>query len=1022
MTVLARYLIKGTFSVNKALAPVVLPRYHAGQRVRVRGEIWDIDAPPAELDETQVLSLRHAQQPTRTLEVIAEVEAIEVLSQARLGNTLADYNRWRDFHAALLCTMKPPPGMLGGLDQAKLATEDYQLVPVIRAFERPLQRILIADDVGLGKTIEAILLLLELHARARADRVLVVCPAGLQDQWADELRDKAGLDFEIYDSARVLEIRQQGHVGQNPWTARRRIIASVDYLKRHEVKRMLRDVPWDLVIADEAHYLAESAANGRAYRTERSRFAQFIAKQAESLVLLTATPHSGDPQSLYSLIELLDPSLVAAPEQMTRERIAPVLVRRYKSDILDAAGNPRFKGIDVQSIPVPFADERERKLYDAVVKYCCRRWKRERDTAVGFAMTVIKKRLISSRFALVRTLEARLETLADQPLDLDTKRGLLGDYRAGAPLTEAQQDEAERQVIAAPPEDSEDSAKERREIERLLKQAREIPENVDSKFSRLLDALRALNDGSATGRPEKAIVFTEFRDTHSYLLEALARAGYAHGIVTLTGTMSREERSNQIERFAEPETMLLLATDAASEGLNLQEHCRVVLHYELPWNPNRLEQRNGRVYRWGQTRDVLARNLTYSETYDAHILDILIAKTERIRKDLGAASDVIGVMSALPWETLLMSGGGVLAEDAPEIARVEERVEREVRAQTERVRKWRDAELGPTKPFDGDAAERVETYRRRGEERRLDPARRQRIVEWIVQAYGGSIERGEGAIVVDIPQALRRDLPPRIDAAVFSYDAIPAGRKGVEVLGMFHPLLVSCGTMARTALYDGTSMLATARVAAKIANTAAAGVLYTFAARYGLGDGSTHSEEIVPVFVPLDALVSRDREADEALFAAPSQRGTLKPDAPIVRRLRDAIPNGVAPEAAIGEALRRTSERAGDFERAEAERAAAMLGEIDAWAIAKRAWLESQLAVPETQMVLELDEMHARLERSERELFERQRRRLRQQLETLDATAHDRRERMERRARVLPPTSVDLIGALLVVPAAEVVA
>jgi hypothetical protein len=620
----------------------------------------------------------------------------------------------------------------------------------------------------------------------------------------------------------------------------------------------------------------------------------------------------------------------------------------------------------------------------------------------------------------MRTLETRLATLADEPLDLETKRGLLADYRAGAPLTEAQQDEAERQVIAAPPADAEDRAKERREIERLLKQAREIPSDVDSKITHLLDALSRLHDGSATGRPEKAIVFTEFRDTHGYLLEALAGVGYKHGIATLTGAMSRDERTKQIEHFGRPGTMLLLATDAASEGLNLQEHCRVVLHYELPWNPNRLEQRNGRVYRWGQRYDVLVRNLTYSETYDAHILDVLMAKTERIRKDLGAASDVIGVMSALPWETLLMSGGGVLAEDAPEIARVEESVEREVRAQTERLLKWRDAELGPTKAFDADETESVDAYRRRGAGRRLDPARRQRIVEWIVPAFGGRVEKAGDLVAVDVPQSLRRDLTSRIEAAAFSYEAIPVGRKDVAVLGMFHPLLVACGTTARTALYDGTSMLGSARVSAKITDTAHAGVLYTFAVRYGLGDGSTHSEEIVPIFAPLDAAVSRDRAADEALVEAHPQRGSLGPDAPIVRQLRDAMPEGGAPEAAIAEALRRAAERAADLERSEAERSAGMLAEIDAWGVAKRAWLESQLVAPEAQILLELDEAHARLERGERELFERQRRRLRQQLETLDATARERRERMERRSRVLAPSSVDLIGALLIVPAAEI--
>ncbi len=994
-------------------------RYHAGQRVRVRGELWDIDTPPSELDETQVLSLRNVLTPTRTLDLIAEVEAIEVLPQAKLGTTIGDYNRWRDLHAALLCVMKPPTGMLGGLDQARLATEDYQLVPVIRAFERPLQRILIADDVGLGKTVEAITILLELHARSRADRVLIVCPAGLQDQWADELRDKAGLDFDIFDSARVLEIRQQIHVGQNPWTARRRIIASVDYLKRHEVKRMLRDVPWDLVIADEAHYLAESSANGRAYRTERSRLAQFLANQTDSLVLLTATPHSGDPQSLYSLIELLDPSLVASPGQMTRDRIAPVLVRRYKSDIMGKFGNPRFKGIDIQSIPVPFSDERERSLYDAVVKYCQRRWKRERDTALGFAMTVIKKRLISSRYALERTLATRLETLSDEPLDLETKRGLLGDYRAGAPLTEAQQDEAERQVIAAPPADERDRKKERRELERLLKQAQGIPGDIDSKFTTLVDALLSLNKGGATGNPEKAIVFTEFRDTHDYLCESLRRVGYPFGIATLTGAMSRDERAKQIALFAQSDTMLLVATDAASEGLNLQEHCRVVLHYELPWNPNRLEQRNGRVYRWGQSHDVLVRNLTYSETYDAHILDILLEKTERIRKDLGAASDVIGVMSALPWETLLMSSAGVLGEDAPAMTVIEESVEHEVHAQTDRVRKWRDATLGPTMSFDVKSLEHVEAYRRHGEARRLDPAQRRRIVEWIVPAFGGRVEKNGNLIAVDVPQILRRDMTTRLDAAAFSYDVIPPDRKDVAVLGMFHPLLVACGTMARTALYDQTSMLASARVSAKISDTSRAGVLYTFSARYAFGDGSTHSEEILPVFAPLDAAISPDCEVDEKLFSLLPHRGSLQIDSPIVQRLRGSMPESGAPETVMAEAFRRANERAKGFRKGESERTLGMLAEIDSWVVAKRAWLESQLTVPETQMLLELDETHARFERSEREVFERQRRRLRQQLETLDATARDRRERIERRSQVLAPASLDVIGALLIIPTAE---
>lgn len=999
--------------------PAVAEAYHPGQRLRVRGELWDIDAPPIESEGTQVLELRNVLQPLRTLQVIAEVEAIEVLPQAELGNAIGEYGHWRTFHDALLCTMQPPPGMLGALGQANVATEDYQLLPVVRAFERPMQRILIADDVGLGKTIEAILILLELKARSRADRILVVCPAGLQDQWADELREKAGLEFEIYDSAHVRGVREQVHVGQNPWTARRRIITSVDYVKRPEIKRMLRDVPWDVVIADEAHYLAETSSNQRTYRTERSRFAEFIARQADSLILLTATPHTGDPQSLFSLIGLLDPALIASTDALVHQRIAPVVVRRYKKDILDARGRRRFKDIDVRSVPVAFQDARERRLYDEVIKYCARRWKRERDTAVGFAMTVIKKRLISSRHALVRTLEERLASLSGETIDVDTRRGLLADYRAGVPLTEAQQAEAERRVIGAPPADAADRSRERKEIERLLRIAREIPPEVDSKALRLLEELNALGSGSATGRPEKAIVFTEFRDTHDYLLQFLEGRAYPHAVTTLTGAMTREERRAQIERFAQPGTMLLLATDAASEGLNLQEHCRTVLHYELPWNPNRLEQRNGRVYRWGQKHDVLVRNLIYEDTYDARILNLLIEKTENIRADLGSAGDVIGVMSSLPWEQLLMVAESVAPPDfSAREAAARTQIDRDAEEQRRKFLAFRERELGPTEAFGEAERELVERYRTRSQRRRLDAARRRHIVEWLVPLFGGRVTTGGGGLVaVELPQRLQRDLPARIDAAAFARDAIPEGRTDVAVLGMYHPLLMACGTEARSALYDATSQLAGSRIAAKIAATANAGVLYTFAVRYALGDGRTFAEELLPVFAPLTLPVSADEEADESLLAAEPTGGSLQAEHPLLQRLLEQRPDGAAAEA-----LRRAARRAHAFEEEERARVATALTDLDRWLVARREWLDRELSLPVRAMQLELDEDAARRERVEHEIYERQRRRLSQQLELLDTTARQRRERLEQLSRVTPPARVDLAGALLVIPEYELTA
>jgi hypothetical protein len=361
-----------------------------GQRIGLRGRVWEVED-ASDAGNGQLLSLRNVSDPLDTLRVIGDVERIDVLPAPQLDGALAPHRDWKILHDALTLTQRPPPGELVGFDQAKINVEDYQLVPTIRAFQRPMQRILIADDAGLGKTVEAIVLMLELRARRRADRVLVVCPAGLQDQWCDELMDKAGLDFELFDAQRVREVTQQHQRGENPWDVSRRIVTSIDYVKRPDVRRRLRDPKWDLVIVDEAHYLSERSSGSKTYRTARSRFGQFIARQTDSLILLTATPHTGDPQSFYSLVSLIDDKLVASPQEMTRERTSPVVVRRYKKDIRDPADptRSRFPGIDIQTVAVPFACPEEAELYRLVHRYTQRRWKRAgADTAVGFAMTV----------------------------------------------------------------------------------------------------------------------------------------------------------------------------------------------------------------------------------------------------------------------------------------------------------------------------------------------------------------------------------------------------------------------------------------------------------------------------------------------------------------------------------------------------------------------------------------------------------------------------------------------------------
>jgi superfamily II DNA or RNA helicase len=992
-----------------------------GQRIRLRGRVWEVEG-TSDGGNGQLLSLRDVASPLDTLRVVSGVERIEALPAPALAGALAPHRDWKILHDALTLTQRPAPGDLVGFDQAKITVEDYQLFPTIRAFRRPMQRILIADDVGLGKTVEAIVLMLELRARRRADRVLVVCPAGLQDQWCDELLDKAGLDFELFDAQRVREVAQQHQRGENPWDACRRIVTSIDYVKRTDVRRRLRDPKWNLVIVDEAHYLSETSSGNKVYRTARSRFGQFIARQTDSLVLLTATPHTGDPQSFYSLISLIDDKLVASPGEMTRERTEPIVIRRYKKDIRDPHDptRSRFPGIDVQTIAVPFGSEEEAEVYRLVHRYTQRRWKRAgADTALGFAMTVIKKRLVSSRAALVATLESRKDALSDEPVDVDVKRGLVADYRAGAPLTEEETALAESRVVGAPPIDAEDRARERKELDRLIAAARAVPSD-DAKATHLLQELNFLTAGASTGTPEKVIIFTEFRDTHSFLKEFLERHGYAARIATLTGAHNRAERAAQIERFAQPGVDVLLATDAASEGLNLQEHCRVVCHYELPWNPNRLEQRNGRVHRYGQRKDVIVRNFALVDTLDARILELLLEKTQRIYEELGSAGDVIGVMAGVDWENLLMSTSGLVADAEKaeiELARAHEEIERESERSKRELLAWQDRAAPRRSSFDGEAARAVEEACATSAYLRLSPQRRRAIVERFVTVAGGRIQNTDGGTVrVVVPQRLRVGVPEIIDRAVFDPGDIPHGAGRVEYLSAQHPLLQAIGVTARAALYDPATPLAGARLSAKVAEVPNAGVLFTFSVRFATGDGETHAEELLPVFVPEGMPIASTAVEDRALFEAPEFSGA--PQSGVVERLQATLFVERRDEAEH-EAVARAAIRAREFSSREEARSVQLVADVKRWAAAKRNWLERQLAPTNREMALALDDDTATARREDDEAYRRQRRRFEQELETLDIAARERLEHIAKHRVVLAPERVELIGALFVIPTFE---
>src|SRR6266700_4075677 len=582
---------------------------------------------------------------------IEKVEALPVPELLWRPNTPP--SQWERLHTAYQLSIAHHTNYLPGLAGSRLEIEPYQLAPVLQVMSAPQQRFLLAEDVGMGKTIEAGLIMMELIARGRGDRILIVVPAALQDQWADEMRDKFGLAFAILDNDYLTrDLLPHLPTGANPWHYANRVITSIDFAKQERILRAMKKTRWDIIIIDEAHYLAESGSATRPLRTDRSRFGEVLAPLCDCLLLLTATPHDGYSQGFYSLLRLLDDARFASAEDLRRDVVEQVVIRRSKRQIFNLDGTPRFHGRIVHHLDLALSDpalSAERRLYDALTKYVARRWRALRHdpdqrATVGFAMMLLKKRMISSLGAIKASLRTRLEGLTDETVAPDARRGLLASYRAGIPLTETQRERIEKQlVVLAPGRGQQALDNERREVERLLRLAETIPPEQDRKAALLKRTL----DRFCFEQGRKVIVFTEYKDTLDYLQAYLEERGYSGRIAILHGHLNRSQRLAAERLFHQPETAMLLATDAASEGLNFQQGCWTIIHNELPWNPNRLEQRNGRVDRWGQRHKVEVYNMILADTLEGDILLRLQKKLEKIRNDLGNASDVLSVVGTL---------------------------------------------------------------------------------------------------------------------------------------------------------------------------------------------------------------------------------------------------------------------------------------------------------------------------------------------------------------------------------------
>jgi superfamily II DNA or RNA helicase len=594
--------------------------WRIGDSVFVRGERWRVCHAIVwpECVALRLSSLADGSRERTLLSPFDRPRAIACRSEIRLTRP----RRW--LHEVRRVALGVHPfGALRRAGRASIEILPYQLEPALAMLRHGATRVLIADGVGLGKTIQAGLLLHELVCQSDTFRALVVVPAGLREQWAGELSARFGLDTIQADALWVGATIRERPADVNPWSLPAIYIVSIDFLKRAEVLRAVEDLTWDLLIVDEAHLLSSG--------THRRAAVHAVATRSLRLVMLTATPHAGDPDQFSELCQV--------------GRISPgerplVMFRRSRS----AVGRAMRRRSVLLRVRPSMAEERMHELLERYTRLVWREARTRGDVRARLVSIVLRKRALSSAASLADSVHRRMELLAREVpraavqlllplLDEDALEDLESDI-----------------VLAAP--GLADVRRERRWLASIAEAARHAS-RAETKAARLLRLLAHLR--------EPAVVFTEYRDTLLRLARALAQPG--RPIILMHGGMTPPERARAQHEF-DKSGVLLLATDAAAEGLNLHHRCRVVIHYELPWSASRVEQRAGRVDRFGQNRRVHEIALVAGTTAERLVLAPLAARAARARGH-GEVAGILDRLTDSRVADLIMQGTALEDHDSP---------------------------------------------------------------------------------------------------------------------------------------------------------------------------------------------------------------------------------------------------------------------------------------------------------------------------------------------------------------------
>jgi hypothetical protein len=606
--------------------------------------------------------------------------------------------------------------------RAGIRLMNHQLTPLKKALELPRCNLFIADDVGLGKTIEAGLVMQELQLRQRVQFILIVCPASICLQWQREMERRFGQRFEIYDREFVSRRRRERGFGVNPWVSHQRFIVSYHTLKRPEhmeplLQHLGKRLKKSLLVLDEAHTAAPSSPGQYAYDSNLTKLVRQVAPLFENRLFLSATPHNGHSNSFSTLLELLDPQRFTrgVPVEAGSKALEEVMVRRLKRDLLGASlGDFPTRHIvrvalrtQGEVLEARFGDEPaaqlrsldENGLPELQLAQLLAEYTELMCPARGpgrFVFVNLQKRLLSSVAAFHRTLHAHLDRLRknfgadvlDEPAragagasagnpssHVDEAEGARAvDADAFAPIAsddvearDADEDELDRRTDAEAEWSTSalrrPSARARQLLGEMLRVADAARHQPDAKARALVHWIRQnhcpgvgfgqskLAVGAGPWSAQRLIVFTEYADTKRYLTDLLQGAienttQSEQRILGFHGAMSDEQRERVQDAFnGDPDkypVRILIATDAAREGLNLQNHCCNLFHFDVPWNPARLEQRNGRIDRTLQpSKDVWCHYFVYADRREDAVLDTLVKKVETIQRELGTLSDVV---------------------------------------------------------------------------------------------------------------------------------------------------------------------------------------------------------------------------------------------------------------------------------------------------------------------------------------------------------------------------------------------